>query len=117
MLQKLKKLMKKEKGFTLVELLAVIVILGIILAIAVPAVGNVIGKAEEEANDASIELVENAARLADISGIEPDETDAFTVDYLVESGYLEEAPEGLNGKVVITEDDEENGGAKTYKYE
>lgn len=34
-----KKLLKNEKGLTLVELLAVIVILAIIAAIAVPAIG------------------------------------------------------------------------------
>lgn len=36
--------MKNKKGFTLVELLAVIVILGVLLMIAVPAVQNVIKK-------------------------------------------------------------------------
>ena len=34
--------LKEEKGLTLIELLAVIVILGIIAAIAIPAIGNVI---------------------------------------------------------------------------
>ena len=32
--------MKKEKGFTLVELLAVIVIIAIVLAIAIPTISN-----------------------------------------------------------------------------
>ena len=38
----LQKRLKNEKGLTLVELLAVIVILGIIAAIAVPSIGGII---------------------------------------------------------------------------
>ncbi len=43
-MKRLKKLLKNQKGFTLVELLAVIVILGIIAAIAIPSIGNIIDK-------------------------------------------------------------------------
>lgn len=42
MRNKLKKIWNKEDGFTLVELLGVIVILGLIIAIAVPALGNIL---------------------------------------------------------------------------
>ncbi|WP_068674675.1 prepilin-type N-terminal cleavage/methylation domain-containing protein [Oceanobacillus sp. Castelsardo] len=89
MLQRIKKMVKKEKGFTLVELLAVIAILAIILAIAIPAVGNIVSKSKDDADEANIELIENAARLADVSG---EFTEGMTVDKLHELGYLEEVP-------------------------
>lgn len=46
--------MNKRKGISLVELLAVIVILGIIAAIAVPTVGSLIKKTKEKACQASM---------------------------------------------------------------
>ena len=43
-----KKLLKNQKGLTLIELLAVIVILAIIAAIAIPAIGNVISNSKDK---------------------------------------------------------------------
>ncbi|NYF25019.1 prepilin-type N-terminal cleavage/methylation domain-containing protein [Sporosarcina sp. JAI121] len=45
----LQKRLGNEKGLTLVELLAVIVILGIIAAIAIPSIGNVVQSSREKA--------------------------------------------------------------------
>ena len=44
----LQKRLNNEKGLTLVELLAVIVILGIIAAIAIPSIGNIIQNVEKK---------------------------------------------------------------------
>jgi type IV pilus assembly protein PilA len=59
----MKKLFKKQDGFTLVELLAVIVILAVIAAIAIPAVGHIINSSRQkaEANDA-LQIID-AAKL------------------------------------------------------
>lgn len=47
----------KKKGFTLVELLAVIVILAIILAIAVPSITKLIENQRKSAFESSIKLI------------------------------------------------------------
>ena len=63
MFQVLKKRIKNEKGLSLVELLAVIVILGIISAIAIPAIGNIIKNSEAKAEIADAIQVMNAANI------------------------------------------------------
>ncbi|GGM27290.1 hypothetical protein GCM10011351_11380 [Paraliobacillus quinghaiensis] len=95
MLTKMKQMLRNEKGFTLVELLAVIVILGIIVTIAVPAIGNIISDAEGDAEDAQEELILDAARLADVQG--DFESGTTTVGDLVTDDYLEDRIEDEDG--------------------
>ncbi|MFY3792778.1 type II secretion system protein [Ureibacillus sp. MALMAid1270] len=59
----LNKRLNNEKGLTLVELLAVIVILGIIAAIAVPAIGNIVSNSQVKAIKADAANIINAANL------------------------------------------------------
>ncbi|MGI6324539.1 MAG: type II secretion system protein [Bacilli bacterium] len=51
-----------KKGFTLVELLAVIVILGIILAIAIPNILNLINNSKEQAYESQKRFIIDAAK-------------------------------------------------------
>lgn len=64
MLKAIKKKMKDQRGLTLVELLAVIVILGIIAAIAVPSIGNIIDNTRDDAAVQDAIQIINAAKLA-----------------------------------------------------
>lgn len=55
--------MKNEKGLTLIELLAVIVILAIISAIAIPAIGGIINNSEIKATKSDALNILNAANI------------------------------------------------------
>jgi len=91
-----KKLLKNQKGLTIVELLAVIVILAIIAAIAIPAIGNIIENSRYNAVKADAINVLNAAQLyytdnpkgeSTVSGTEKQ----VTVEQLEDANYLESA--------------------------
>lgn len=57
----------KHRGITIIELLAVLVILGIIAAIAVPVVGQLIENTQRRTIEANITQLSSAVRLARVS--------------------------------------------------
>ncbi|MGO0060219.1 type II secretion system protein [Brevibacillus fluminis] len=70
---RLQRLVKEEKGLTLIELLAVIVILGIIAAIAVPAITGITNNTKREAHKANAhQMVEAAKQIVAVNGFKPD---------------------------------------------
>lgn len=94
MLLKIRNLKRKEKGFTLVELLIVMAILAIISAIAVPRFGASLENAKEQANQTNIMMIEKAAQLAVLNGdITPGDDTNDMMGVLTTNGYLDKAPE------------------------
>ncbi|MBN2299822.1 MAG: prepilin-type N-terminal cleavage/methylation domain-containing protein [Acholeplasmataceae bacterium] len=84
--------LRNKKGVTLVELLAVIVILGIIAAIAVPTIGGLIDRQRENAAKATYTSIEEQARLYAVD----DADGVFTLADLVTDGF------GLKDNVLTT---------------
>lgn len=63
----LKRLREDERGLTLVELLAVVVVLAIVGIIAFVAIGNVIENSKKDAHVANAQQLISAAKLAEAS--------------------------------------------------
>lgn len=101
--------MKNKKGFTLVELLAVIIILGVLLMIAVPAVQNVIKKAKNNATQKQAELFIDAAKKMAII----DEATSDMLIYKLSDLDSDVDKNRFTGMVVALK---ENGSYKYYIY-
>lgn len=83
----LQKRLKNEKGLTLVELLAVIVILGIIAAIAIPSIGGIIDNTRIKASKAD---AINAIEAAKLYFVENDDKTEVTLVTLKTEGYMKD---------------------------
>ncbi|WP_322090799.1 type II secretion system protein [Caldifermentibacillus hisashii] len=104
------KQMKNEKGMTLVELLAVLVIIGIIAAIAIPMIGNIIQNSKDKAILSDAQMILSAAKIAysnnegtketKTEGDKTTETGAIVFDHKVLQPYVDGVTLGPNDKVV-----------------
>jgi type IV pilus assembly protein PilA len=92
---KMRSKMQNEKGFTLVELMVVVVILGILVAIAVPVYKNVTDNAKEKACFSNQRMIEGAVQQY-LAG-HPQET-LESIDSMEKlDGYFTKTPKCPNG--------------------
>lgn len=79
-----------NKGFTLVELLAVLVILIAIMSIAIPSISSSLERSKDKQNSAKIRLVKSAAELyvTDYKNKISSSTCYIDVDQLINEGYI-----------------------------
>ena len=97
--------MQKKKGFTLVELIAVVVVLAIIISLAVPSFSKIQKSVRKKQYENKLDLIKVAAlKYADDTNYT-----SFYIDDLVVNGYLEaDKIENTNsGKLYLVVDDHE----------
>lgn len=114
---KTKAILKGKKGFTLTELMIVVMILGILVLIAVPIYNNATAKAEKSACQANRRTIESAiAQYAAVEGVNMADVG---VDFDTEEGKINvtvgnEEPTDLVGSYLNELPTCPSGG--TYEY-
>jgi type IV pilus assembly protein PilA len=84
-LSKIRKMLKHQEGFTLVELMIVVVILGILAGIGIQQYGNVQEKAKENAHEANVRMIKSAIQMYEMLEEEDlEDLEDLTPDYLEE---------------------------------
>ena len=94
MINKIKQFFKDKKGFTLVELMVVVAILGILTMVAIPVFNKSTDKAKITTCEANVRTIESALAMAQANG---DSMDQYKNNEnigatLQTNGYLKEAP-------------------------
>ena len=111
----------KKNGFTLAELLGVIILLGVLLVIVVPVVGNSIVQSKQKAYDKQIDTVITSAKNWAADNIDNvDDWLQIDIGTLKQEGFLQNKKiinpitnEEMNGCVAIIYEED----FKQYKYE
>jgi type IV pilus assembly protein PilA len=90
----MRKMKKDDKGFTLVELMIVVVIIGILIAIAIPVYNSIQDRAEQRACDANVRSILSQIEVykAQNNGAAPTaDADTFS-DFLTDGTYFQNEP-------------------------
>lgn len=105
MLKKIRQMLKTQEGFTLVELMIVVVILGILAGIGIQQYGNLQERAKEGVNDANLKMIANAVRLYQtMEGKDPANLEALD-EYGIESSQLKSPWGGDEEEYVIKKEE------------
>lgn len=111
MLKKIRKMLKSQEGFTLVELMIVVVILGILAGIGIQQYGNVQERARQRVDQTNIKMIADAVRMYQLlENEDPEIVGSF--DWSQLRGYgIETKPESpwTSSEYTITKFEDEDG--------
>ncbi|WP_141431614.1 competence type IV pilus major pilin ComGC [Bacillus sp. 03113] len=94
--------MKNEKGFTLIEMMIVLLIISVLLIITIPNVTKHNARINDKGTEAYLKMVEAQVQAYEMDHNELPEN----VDDLINDGYLNENQRNApNGKTIVIESD------------
>ena len=105
-MKKIQKVLKEQKGFTLVELVVVIAILGILIAIGVPKYNDITKSSKIKANQATARTIMSAIIMAEAEKPGDDILVSDVQKFLTESTEVEIGSGEANAWTINKEDGE-----------